>query len=254
MLFYKYVYWCCPHSMWSRVCAGCSSIRPSVCLTHRSKAATAAGGFAAERPACSRPVGRRYRLIAASALRAPCCRRRRSAANAGSVVVLRADEAGSTESIYFDGVPGCPSLRTWTNCIVDCWHLNVMFLNSMRWLTAPISQRWWRLLAVISTRSRPTRFITPLSSDHHNGDNRSHRCCVTLLLRSSCDWRVQRHWTSQHFQGCIMHSTCPLKFPTTQFVTSLQSANTCWQVRGCNYYWKIPIKYSNELTFHLQNH
>ena len=191
MLFYKYVYWCCPHSMWSRVCAGCSSIRPSVCLTHRSKAATAAGGFAAERPACSRPVGRRYRLIAASALQAPCCRRWRSAANAGSVVVLRADEAGSTESSYFDGVPGCPSLRTWTNCIVDCWHLNVMFLNSMRWLTAPISQRWWRLLAVISTRSRPTRFITLLSSDHHNGDNRSHRCCVTLLLRSSCDWRCE---------------------------------------------------------------
>ena len=71
------------------------SVLPSVCLSHRSEAATAAGGFAAERPA-----GRRYRLIAASALRAPCCRRRRSAANAGSVV-LRADEAGSTESSYF---------------------------------------------------------------------------------------------------------------------------------------------------------
>ena len=40
MLFYKYVYWCCPRSMWSTVCAGCSSICPSVCLTHRSKAAT----------------------------------------------------------------------------------------------------------------------------------------------------------------------------------------------------------------------
>jgi len=39
------------------------SVRPSVCLSHRSTAATAAGGFAAERP-----VGRTYRSTAAGAV------------------------------------------------------------------------------------------------------------------------------------------------------------------------------------------
>ena len=34
-------FWCCPHSMWSG--------RASVCLSHRSTAATVADGFAAER-------------------------------------------------------------------------------------------------------------------------------------------------------------------------------------------------------------
>jgi len=38
----------------------CSGVRPSVCLSHRLTAATAAGGYAAERP-----VGRGYRSIAA---------------------------------------------------------------------------------------------------------------------------------------------------------------------------------------------
>jgi len=42
----------------------------------------AAGEFAAERPA-----GKRYRSIAEGALRAPCSRRRRSAANAGNVTL-----------------------------------------------------------------------------------------------------------------------------------------------------------------------
>jgi len=64
----------------------------TVYLSHQSTAATAAGGFAVERPA-----GRRYRLIAAGALRALCCRRRRSVANAGSVV-LRTDEGGSART------------------------------------------------------------------------------------------------------------------------------------------------------------
>ena len=71
-------------------CNGRTSVCPSDGLSHRSTAATAAGGFAAERRA-----GRRYQSTAAGALRAPCCRRRRSAANAGSVS-LRADEGGST--------------------------------------------------------------------------------------------------------------------------------------------------------------
>ena len=54
---------------------GRPSVRPSICLSHQSTAASACGGFASERPA-----SRRYRSIAAGALRAPCCRTRRSAA------------------------------------------------------------------------------------------------------------------------------------------------------------------------------
>ena len=62
-------------------------------LTYRSIAASAAGGFAAERP-----VGRRYRPTAAGAGAAYQLQaRRRSAANAGSVM-LRADERGSTQT------------------------------------------------------------------------------------------------------------------------------------------------------------
>ena len=67
----------------------------SVCLYHRLTAATAAGWFATEHPA-----GRRYRSIAADAV-LQCtqrCRRRLSAANAGSVT-LRADGGGSTPAI-----------------------------------------------------------------------------------------------------------------------------------------------------------
>jgi len=53
-----------PPSMRSRICVtvGCPSVRPS----RRSTAATAAGGFAAERPAI-----RRYRLLAAGAMQLP---------------------------------------------------------------------------------------------------------------------------------------------------------------------------------------
>ena len=74
-------------SMHSRVCVWrlVTVGRLSVSLlSHRSTAATATGGFAAERP-----VGRRYRSIAAGALRAPCCRRRRTAAN-GAQQLMRA--------------------------------------------------------------------------------------------------------------------------------------------------------------------
>jgi len=49
--------------------------RPSVRLSRRSTAATAAGGFAVESH-----VGRRYRSIGAGALRAPCCNCKRSGA------------------------------------------------------------------------------------------------------------------------------------------------------------------------------
>ena len=52
------------------LCNGRTHVRPSVCLSRRSTEATAAGGFAAERPA-----GSRYRSIAAGALQASCCRR-----------------------------------------------------------------------------------------------------------------------------------------------------------------------------------
>ena len=50
------IYWCCPHSMRSQ--ALCNT-HMSVCQSHRSTAATAAGKFAAECPA-----GRKYRLTA----------------------------------------------------------------------------------------------------------------------------------------------------------------------------------------------
>jgi len=65
--------------------------RPSVCLSHRSTAATAAGGFAAERRA-----NRRYRSTAAYTL---CSRQRRSASNAGSVasVTVRTDGGACTD-------------------------------------------------------------------------------------------------------------------------------------------------------------
>jgi len=54
----------CPHSMRSRlyVTVRRPSVRPSVCLSHRSTAAAACGEFAAERPA-----GRTYRSTAAGA-------------------------------------------------------------------------------------------------------------------------------------------------------------------------------------------
>ena len=81
----------CPHSMRNGVyvTVGC----PSVCVSRWLTAVTAASGFAAERPA-----GRRYRSIAADPLRASFSRRRRSAADAGSIMP-RAD-GGSTETCF----------------------------------------------------------------------------------------------------------------------------------------------------------
>jgi len=46
------------------LCNGRASVRLPVCLSHRSTAATEAGGFAAERS----PVSRRYRSTAAGAM------------------------------------------------------------------------------------------------------------------------------------------------------------------------------------------
>ena len=65
-------FWHCSRSMRCEVCVtvGCPSVRPSVCLSHLSTAATTAGGFAAERR-----EGRRYPSLAADAPWAPCCRR-----------------------------------------------------------------------------------------------------------------------------------------------------------------------------------
>ena len=74
-----------------RVCVMVSCL--SVHLSHRSTASAAAGGFAAELP-----VGRRYRQRAVIVLQASFCRRRRWAANAGSVT-LRAD-GGSTQTCF----------------------------------------------------------------------------------------------------------------------------------------------------------
>jgi len=66
-----------------------SGVRPSVCLSRRSTAASACGGFAAERPA-----GRRYRLIFDGGGRRNnrynSAAARRSAANAGSAVLTAA--------------------------------------------------------------------------------------------------------------------------------------------------------------------
>jgi len=78
------------HSMQSTiyVTVGC----PSVSLSHRSAAATAAGGFAAaERRRLQHDAGG-YRSIVTGTLRFLC-----SAANAGSVM-LRADGGGLTQT------------------------------------------------------------------------------------------------------------------------------------------------------------
>jgi len=48
----------------------CPSVCPFVCPIDRQQQRWPGGGYAAERP-----TGRRYRLIAAAALQAPCCRR-----------------------------------------------------------------------------------------------------------------------------------------------------------------------------------
>jgi len=82
-------YWRCQHSMRSRiyVTVGCLSIR----LFHRSTAATAASGFAAE--------GRKYQWIATGVLQMSFCRCQSWAANAGSVM-LRANDGGSTWTCF----------------------------------------------------------------------------------------------------------------------------------------------------------
>jgi len=71
-----------------------SDDRPSVCLSVPSIDSSSGG----RQVAAKRLAGKRYRSIAAGAAYQPlidiCCRRRRSAANAGSVV-LRAEGRGS---------------------------------------------------------------------------------------------------------------------------------------------------------------
>jgi len=62
-MLYATVYWCCPHSIRSRVYAVVSRLSESICVSHRSTAATAVGGFAAKRP-----VDRRYWWIPAGDL------------------------------------------------------------------------------------------------------------------------------------------------------------------------------------------
>ena len=59
-----YHYWRCRHNMLSRVCVtGC--VRPSVCLSHRSTAATVVGGFGAKRaPAAAADIDRCGRCAA----------------------------------------------------------------------------------------------------------------------------------------------------------------------------------------------
>jgi len=82
---------------WSTVCYRRMSVRPSVCLSVPSIDSSSGG----RQVAAKRLTGKRYRSIAAGAAYQPlndiCCRRRRSAANAGSVV-LRAEGRGSTQT------------------------------------------------------------------------------------------------------------------------------------------------------------
>ena len=82
---------------WRCLCIICNRVyitvgHPSVSLFRRSTTATSTNGFAAE---CT--AGRRYLSIAADALPALCCRRRRSARYAGSVT-LTADVGGWTQT------------------------------------------------------------------------------------------------------------------------------------------------------------
>jgi len=65
-------YWRCPHRMQSMVYVTVG--RPSVCLSVPSTDSSNAGRLVC----CWAPCGRRYRSIAAGALRTPCCRRRHS--------------------------------------------------------------------------------------------------------------------------------------------------------------------------------
>jgi len=84
----RYIYdsyiWRCPHSMRSRVYVtlGCPSVLLSVCLSRQSTAAAACGWFTAERPS-----GAAYQESSDV-----CCRRPRSAANAGSVLLRAGDK------------------------------------------------------------------------------------------------------------------------------------------------------------------
>ena len=86
---------------------GLCNARACVCLSHQWRAATAAGGFA-EHGLCSalpilagrEVIASRDRAFTADIdrrLLAPCCRRRCSAEDAGSVL-LRADGGGSTRT------------------------------------------------------------------------------------------------------------------------------------------------------------
>jgi len=85
------------------LCNGPVSVRPSVCssvcLSHRSTAAAAAGGFAGERAVPQEisidSCGRRRRVPVAGELSS----KRRSAANAGSVT-MTAEERGSTQTVH----------------------------------------------------------------------------------------------------------------------------------------------------------
>jgi len=91
-------YWYYPHSMRSRVydtvkCQYVYLSDPSVCLSHRSTAAVACGGFAAERP-----TGKRYRLIAGAGAQ----QQRRTAADAGSVA-LTTEGRGWTQTCLVRG-------------------------------------------------------------------------------------------------------------------------------------------------------
>ena len=79
------------------VTLGCPSVLLSVCLSRQSTAAAACGWFTAE---C--PSGAAYQESSDV-----CCRRRRSAANAGSVL-LRAGGQGSTQTCFLQVYLDCP--------------------------------------------------------------------------------------------------------------------------------------------------
>jgi len=171
--------------------------RPSIRLSHRSTAANAAGGFAAERPA-----GRRYRSTACALQRRRC-----SAAKAGSVT-LRADGGGSTQTCIEDYFCCQYSLVTGTCCSY--------FVRRFR----PISQQPFiahvcairrqkalggcNITVQFVTRSnrvfsRKSHMINTRASSHRESSLQDAAACCILTSRLA--WIAQRDMSLDFLQG-----------------------------------------------------
>jgi len=105
-------------SLWGvYVTIGCPSVRPSVCSSVSLRLSVCGVDRQQQRRAAgllqSAGAGSRYRSIATGAAYRLSidCRRRRSAANAGSVM-LRAEDRGSTQTCYLT------TAATYTSCIM----------------------------------------------------------------------------------------------------------------------------------------